>query len=779
PHAPRTLGAPHELVDLESDTPLDHVAPDPASNTSSVPQHPSQVVDASATADGAPSSLDSTSPDPLGRSPGLLHRPERPSGPRSPARRRRRRPSRGSSAESPSTSSEGRAKGQQPAVESTSPRQRRAPRRPRKRRRVGSIMRLEDRSSSAYATPGIPHSNTSSRSPRRKAPPSHPGSSRARSLASQNGSSPVYRNGSTNGSANGVAARPTPPDYFGHDREEVIRILIQTLHDLGCRSAAGALSRESGYDLESPTIAAFRHAVLQGEWAEAEALLSGGPRAEVDDASARPSPRSEIVLAEGADPKEMLFSIRQQKYLELLEQRDLGTALMVLRQELTPLHQDIARLHALSRWVGCIHNPSDILPFLPRVVVNDVYKSSADPRVNSLMMCQSAEDLQSQADWDGAGGSSRHDLLSELSKSISPSVMIPERRLAMLLHQVKQTQIAPCLYHNTTASPSLYCDHRCDRSQFPLQTSLELDHHRDEIWTLKFSHDGTRLATGSRDRTIIVYDVPSFDIVQQLTDHEDGIVHLVWSPDDTKILTCTHGGPAVLWDVVTGKQMLSLPNHGHQFTAGAWAPDGQSFITGSTDRLMQLCQWNLAGTRLHAWSGHFRVRDCSISPDGRRLVAVSQERRIHVYDFRTRAEEYSVAVKVELTCVSISQDSRYMLVNTVQNEIQLLDLETAELLRRFSGQQQGTCIIRSAFGGAHENFVVSGSENNRIYIWHREHEQPLETLEGHRGGCVNSVAWHPHNPGMFASAGDDMRVRIWTPAQTRRKQGDSTNGYHL
>ncbi len=205
-------------------------------------------------------------------------------------------------------------------------------------------MRLEDRSSSAYATPALPHSNTSSRSPRRKAPPSHPGSSRARSLASANGSSPVYRNGSTNG----FAPRPTPPDYFGHDREEVIRILIQTLHDLGCRSAAGALTRESGYDLESPTIAAFRHAVLQGEWAEAEALLSGAQRA--DDAAADdPSHRNEIILAEGADPKEMLFSIRQQKYLELLEQRDLGTALMVLRQELTPLHQDIGRLHALSR----------------------------------------------------------------------------------------------------------------------------------------------------------------------------------------------------------------------------------------------------------------------------------------------------------------------------------------------------------------------------------------------------------------------------------------------
>jgi hypothetical protein len=32
----------------------------------------------------------------------------------------------------------------------------------------------------------------------------------------------------------------------------------------------------------------------------------------------------------------------------------LGKALTVLRQELTPLHQDVGRLHALSRYVNRI-----------------------------------------------------------------------------------------------------------------------------------------------------------------------------------------------------------------------------------------------------------------------------------------------------------------------------------------------------------------------------------------------------------------------------------------
>ena len=63
-----------------------------------------------------------------------------------------------------------------------------------------------------------------------------------------------------------------------------------------------------------------------------------------------------------------------------------------------------------------------------------------------------------------------------------------------------------------------------------------------------------------------------------------------------------------------------------------------------------------------------------------------------------------------MTCISISRDSRYMLINMAENEVQLIDIETAEVVRRFLGQRQSEFIIRSAFGGADENLIISGSE---------------------------------------------------------------------
>jgi WD repeat-containing protein 26 len=50
-----------------------------------------------------------------------------------------------------------------------------------------------------------------------------------------------------------------------------------------------------------------------------------------------------------------------------------------------------------------------------------------------------------------------------------------------------------------------------------------------------------------------------------------------------------------------------------------------------------------------------------------------------------------------------------------------------------------------------------------IYVWHKENGVLIEKLKGH-ASCVNAVAWNPRDPGMFASAGDDRRVRMYAPS---------------
>jgi len=53
--------------------------------------------------------------------------------------------------------------------------------------------------------------------------------------------------------------------------------------------------------------------------------------------------------------------------------------------------------------------------------------------------------------------------------------------------------------------------------------------------------------------------------------------------------------------------------------------------------------------------------------------------------------------------------------------------------------------------------------DNKVYVWHMKHEQPLVTLDGHTR-TVNCVHWNPRLPDMIASASDDTTVRVWGPA---------------
>lgn len=45
------------------------------------------------------------------------------------------------------------------------------------------------------------------------------------------------------------------------------------------------------------------------------------------------------------------------------------------------------------------------------------------------------------------------------------------------------------------------------REQFPCETVQILTEHCDEVWFCRFSPDGKKLATGSKDASIIIYDV--------------------------------------------------------------------------------------------------------------------------------------------------------------------------------------------------------------------------------------------------------------------------------
>ncbi|KAH8928339.1 WD40 repeat-like protein [Atractiella rhizophila] len=596
-------------------------------------------------------------------------------------------------------------------------------------------------------------------------------SAKSDSLPERSALKPALAASATNGTSNGLSISLNGKgkerereiwEGSGFEREEVVRLSLQMLRDAGYAETAETLQRESGISLETDTITAFKHGILNGQWEAISKILTDG---------ALPLNSKEALT-------NVKFLIAQQKYLELLEKGDDRKAIMCLRNEITPLNHNVDKVAFLSR--------------------------------NSLMMSP-VEDIKERAHWDGAAGSSRQHLLTSIQANIPPSLMLPPRRFLSLLQQAVKHQEKACLYHlpRSTPSPphhSLLVDHRCPSTLFPIRNADTLRAHRDEVWLCKFSNDGRLLVTAGRDNRAIIWAVPdrpgdSWRILWDLDDHEYHVMVVAWSPDDTLLLTSCEE-IIRMWRVSDGKLLNRIDQHTYPIGSLCFLPDGQSFVSCSMD--MKVLFWDLSGQVTNMWTvSPTRLVEMCISPDGKRLVVVGRaeipleelnggvggragrggssssdsKRRIHFYDVENMREEGPFLVqKNEMTCVDISKDSKYAIINQAPDEIHLLDLDRRKIVKTYKGQRQFKQVIRSCFGGDSQNFIVSGSEgmmkDGLIYAWHRSESEPIQVLKGHTKGCVNMVHWNPAHRAMMASAGDDNTVRIWLPAEEEK---DSTS----
>ncbi|RXN32267.1 WD repeat-containing 26 [Labeo rohita] len=480
--------------------------------------------------------------------------------------------------------------------------------------------------------------------------------------------------------------------------------------------------QESGCRLEHPSATKFRNHVMEGEWDKAENDLN-------ELKALMHSPNAIV---------RMKFLLLQQKYLEYLEDGKVLEALQVLRGELTPLKYNTDRIHVLSGYLMCSH----------------------------------PEDLKAKAEWEGKGAGSRCRLLDKLQTYLPPSVMLPPRRLQTLLRQAVEMQRDRCLYHNTKLdssldSVSLLLDHVCSRKQFPCYTQQILTEHCNEVWFCKFSNDGTKLATGSKDTTVIIWQVEpdshQLKLVRTLEGHAYGVSYLAWSPDDVYLIAC---GPddcseLWLWNVQTGELRTKMSqSHEDSLTSVAWNPDGKRFVTGG--QRGQFYQCDLDGNLLESWEG-VRVQCLWCMADGRTVLASDTHQRIRGYSFEDLTDRNIVQEDHPIMSFTVSKSGRLALLNVATQGVHLWDLQDRVLVRKYQGVTQGFYTIHSCFGGHNEDFIASGSEDHKVYIWHKRSELPIVELTGHTR-TVNCVSWNPCIPSLMASASDDGTVRIWGPA---------------
>ncbi|CAB0035689.1 unnamed protein product [Trichogramma brassicae] len=570
-----------------------------------------------------------------------------------------------------------------------------------------------------------------------------------------NGNMITETDGETGEQLNGDVNPTISTKIIDKTNQDIVRLIGQHLRTVGLDRTADLLMQESGCRLDHPAAAKFRQHVMDGDWIKADYDLI----------------ELKGFLNTESHSLEMKFLLLEQEYLEFLEDGLVLEALHVLRNELTPLGHNTGRVHQLS----------------------------------AFMMCSGREELQARAGWEGKGLASRSALMDKLQKFLPPSIMLPPRRLHSLLCQAVEMQNQQCTYHITQTQTnlenvSLLVDHSCSKEQFPCHTTQILNDHCDEVWYCKFSPDGLKLATGSKDMSVIIWDVDPVSILsyincalnfefsmiftiifiyiqetlrvthrKTLEGHTYGVALVAWSPDSSHLIAC---GPEDcpelwLWNVDTPDCELRVKlTQGTEdsLTACAWHRDSNKFVTGGLRG--QFYQCDMDCNVLDSWEG-VRVKGLWCRSDGKTVLAADSHHRIRGYNFDELSEFTILQEDHPIMSFSVNKADRQALLNVAHQGVHLWDLQDRCLVRRFQGVTQGHFTIHSCFGGVNEDFIASGSEDNKVYVWHIKKELPIATLTGH-SRTVNCVSWNPVYHQMMASVSDDCTVRIWGPKSAVR-----------
>ncbi len=162
--------------------------------------------------------------------------------------------------------------------------------------------------------------------------------------------------------------------------------------------------------------------------------------------------------------------------------------------------------------------------------------------------------------------------------------------------------------------------------------------HTNSVLSLAFKPNSYLLASGSRDKTIRIWDVGNVNNlrhVRTLHGHTDAVVSVAWSPDGSTLASASLDGTVRLWNPNNGINFAVLRGHTEGVFCVAWSPDGSIVASGSNDYTIRLWDPDTHGTR-RVLRGHTRVViSLAFHPNGQTLASGSSDNTIRLWNPNT------------------------------------------------------------------------------------------------------------------------------------------------
>ncbi|KAK7391174.1 hypothetical protein VNO78_19586 [Psophocarpus tetragonolobus] len=262
--------------------------------------------------------------------------------------------------------------------------------------------------------------------------------------------------------------------------------------------------------------------------------------------------------------------------------------------------------------------------------------------------------------------------------------------------------------------------------------AFELQGHEESVSSLAFSYDGQRLASGSLDGIIKVWDVSGNLEGKKVEGPGGGIEWLKWHPRGHILLAGSEDFTIWMWNTDNVALLNTFTGHGDSVTCGDFTPDGKLICTGSEDATLRI--WNpKSGESIHVVRGHPYHTEgltcLSINSTSTLALSGSKDGSVHIVNITTgRVVDNNALASCSdsIECVGFAPSDSWAAVGGMDKKMIIWDIE--HLLPRGTCEHEDgvTCL---AWLGA--SYVATGCVDGKVRLWDSRSGECLKTLKGH------------------------------------------------
>lgn len=305
----------------------------------------------------------------------------------------------------------------------------------------------------------------------------------------------------------------------------------------------------------------------------------------------------------------------------------------------------------------------------------------------------------------------------------------------------------------------------------PGNTILLYNGHLGSVTTVAWSPDSTRIASGSDDTTVQIWDARSGTHPLVYRGHTTNINAAAWSPPHTSARIASASGNnffrgehvVQVWSASSGAHILTYEGHTQPVRTVAWSPDGTRLASGSEDKMVQI--WDAdSGNLLTSFANHKAlVSAVAWSPDGTRIASGSEDRTVQIWNASTASVIFSLSHTNTVNAVMWSPDGTRVASASGNafwggdHSVQVWNATTGTSTLIYRGHKAPVNTMAWSPDGT--RIASASSLEKTIHVWDVANGATLAVYHGHTLG-INAVSWSP-NGKYIASASRDGTVRVW------------------